>query len=94
MLWDGKELMMPRLIIILGLELQDWAGEKIGSPDNLEQAQTSVAAAKPAPAAAAPGPAAGAGAASRPAPARAPARSGKDMGPIFPIEGLSPYQNK
>lgn len=27
--------------------------------------------------------------------ARAPARApGKDVGPVFPIEGLSPYQNK
>jgi replication factor A1 len=67
----------------------EWDGEKIGNPSNLEQASTSAAAAAPAP---------GPVAASRPAPARAAGgsggRSGKDMGPIFPIEGLSPYQNK
>lgn len=83
---------MNRLIIILGIEIQDYTGDKIGNPANLEQAATSAAAA--APAGAAP-------AANRAAPARAAGgaggaagRSGKDMGPIFPIEGLSPYQNK
>jgi replication factor A1 len=88
---------MSRLIIILGLEIVDWKGDKIGNPSNLEQSATSAAAAAPAPAA---GAGAGTGAPSRPAPARATGgagaggRSGKDMGPIFPIEGLSPYQNK
>jgi replication factor A1 len=76
---------------VLGLEIQDWDGDKIGEPTNLDQAVSSAAAAAPAAAPAA---------ASRGAPARAAGgagaggRSGKDMGPIFPIEGLSPYQNK
>jgi len=80
-----------RLIIILGIEIQEWKGDKIGNPSNFEQAATSAAAAASGPAAPA---------ANRPAPARAAGgggaagRSGKDMGPIFPIEGLSPYQNK
>lgn len=85
--------LISRLIIVLGLEIQDWAGDKIGEPSNLDQAAASAAAAAPVSAAPA--------AASRGAPARAGGggpgaggRSGKDMGPIFPIEGLSPYQNK
>jgi len=75
----------------------EWKGDKIGNPSNLEQSTTSAAAAAPAPTT---GAGVGAGGASRPAPARAAGgagaagRSGKDMGPIFPIEGLSPYQNK
>jgi replication factor A1 len=91
--------LMFRLIIILGLEIVDWKGDKIGNPSNLEQSTTSAAAAAPTPTT---GAGAGAGGASRLAPARAAGgggggaagRSGKDMGPIFPIEGLSPYQNK
>lgn len=83
---------VSRLIIILNLEVQPWNGEKIGNPTNLEQAQ----AANPPPAA--PAPAANA----RPAPAPpggvpkpgASKTAGKDMGPLYPIEGLSPYQNK
>lgn len=92
----NRTQLIPRLIIILELEVQDWKGDKIGNPSNLEQAATSAAAAAPAG-----GAGAGAGAApaaNRGAPARATGaaggRSGKDMGPIFPIEGLSPYQNK
>lgn len=84
-----------RLIIILGLEIVPWTGEKIGSPVTLENAE---------PAAPAPAPAhdmkpAVGNASNRPVsnarqpPARAPGGR-KDMGPIFPIEGLSPYQNK
>jgi replication factor A1 len=74
--------------------VQPYTGEKIGNPSNLEQAGASAAAAPNAPAGGAAPPA------NRTAPARAAGptgaggRSGKDMGPIFPIEGLSPYQNK
>jgi replication factor A1 len=93
---------MLRLIIILGLDVQAWDGDKIGSPTNLEQANLPTAPA----AGTVPAPANGnvngggdrkpaVGAASRAAPARPAARMGsKDMGPIYPIEGLSPYQNK
>ncbi|GMK57399.1 hypothetical protein CspeluHIS016_0402330 [Cutaneotrichosporon spelunceum] len=86
-----------KLIIILGLEVQPWQGDKIGSPVSIESAgppaQTSAAAAPPAPAAANRGGASN----SRPQPAGGARRGGAgkaDMGPIFPIEGLSPYQNK
>ena len=69
--------------------MQAWNGEKIGSPTNLEQAGS--AAGGPAQTAAAPvktgGPA-------RAAPSKGAGRQGKDMGPLYPIEGLSPYQNK
>ncbi|KAL7423241.1 Replication factor A protein 1 [Cryptotrichosporon argae] len=83
-----------KLIIILQLDFVPWTGEKIGNPVNVETA-TSV----PAPAPAAPASVTARPAASNAArPNRAPARSGSgfksDMGPIFPIEGLSPYQNK
>lgn len=88
---DSKAELMFRLIIILGLEVQPYNGDKIGNPTNLEQANTSAAAAAPAPNAA---PAANRAQPARPAGGAAGGRSGKDMGPIFPIEGLSPYQNK
>lgn len=85
-----------RLIIILGLEIVPWTGEKIGNPVNLDgaapPAPAAVAAPAPAPAAAA-APTRGTASNVRQAPARPPAGN-KDMGPIFPIEGLSPYQNK
>ena len=95
-----------RLVIILKLEILPYNGEKIGNPANLEQS----AAAKEAPMAVAQPAANGGsrgGAPSRGAPAaargaagaarggRQPGRAtGKDMGPLYPIEGLSPYQNK
>lgn len=88
---------IDRLVIILALEVVPWEGDKIGSPSNLEQATVSAAAANGG---------GGGGAApqqrqQQPAAGRtgstggqAAGKSGKDMGPIFPIEGLSPYQNK
>ncbi len=82
-----------RLIIILNLEVQPWNGDKIGNPTNLEQVQ--AANPGPAPAASAAkgrsGPAAAKGAAAKGGASRT---AGKDMGPLYPIEGLSPYQNK
>ena len=76
-----------RLIIVLGIELQDWTGDKIGNPTNLEQANLSAPAAAPAPVTN--------GASKAAAPSKpAPRAGGKDMGPLYPIEGLSPYQNK
>lgn len=85
-----------RLIIILDLSVQPWNGEKIGDPKNVEQHSIAppVAAAAAAPAPAAPARTNGA------APARTGSNNrsagpGKDgMGPLYPIEGLSPYQNK
>lgn len=92
-----------RLVIILKLEVQPYVGDKIGSPANLEQA---AGASKEIPAQSAPaptsaGPARGGAQAARGAAGasrggRQPGRTGsaKDMGPLYPIEGLSPYQNK
>ncbi|GFZ45306.1 Single-stranded DNA-binding protein p68 subunit [Saitozyma sp. JCM 24511] len=85
-----------KLIIILDLSVQPWNGEKIGDPKNVEQHSIAppVAAAAAAPAPAAPARTNGA------APARTGSNNrsagpGKDgMGPLYPIEGLSPYQNK
>lgn len=73
--------------------MQNWNGEKIGNPVNLEQQQQSAAvAAPPAPAANGRGAAApGRGGAAKPGASR---NGAKDMGPLYPIEGLSPYQNK
>ncbi len=86
-----------RLIIILGLDVQPWQGDKIGSPVSIESAGPPAPAA-PAPAAPAPAAANRGGASNtRPQPAGGARRGGGgkgDMGPIFPIEGLSPYQNK
>ncbi|TXT13513.1 hypothetical protein VHUM_00880 [Vanrija humicola] len=89
-----------KLIIILGLEIVPWQGDKIGNPASLDSAPAAAAAPAPAPAAAAraPAPAPSRGTASNARPA-ANGRGGggggnRDMGPIFPIEGLSPYQNK
>jgi replication factor A1 len=82
----------PRLIIILNLEIQNWNGEKIGNPTNLEQQQAANPIAPVAPAANGRGaPAAARGAAAKGGASRT---AGKDMGPLYPIEGLSPYQNK
>ncbi|WVQ80670.1 hypothetical protein IAT38_002775 [Cryptococcus sp. DSM 104549] len=88
-----------KLLIILGVEIVPWNGEKIGTPVSLEPKSEGTTESAPggASAASAPRPAA---APSRPAPAArsaAPARNAKprgDVGPLYPIEGLSPYQNK
>ena len=82
-----------RLIIILHLEVLDWNGEKIGSPANLEQQlQAAPVVAPAAPAANGRGTVLPArGGAAKPGASR---MGGKDMGPLYPIEGLSPYQNK
>lgn len=76
-------------------------GTKIGEPVSIEQAGgAAVAGVSARPAAAAangrPKQEAGAGSRAGAGPARGGARAGggKDMGPLFPIEGLSPYQNK
>ncbi|WOO77315.1 Replication factor A protein 1 [Vanrija pseudolonga] len=82
-----------KLIIILGLEVIPWQGEKIGNPASLDSAPAAAAA----PPAAAPAPAPSRGTASnarQPANGRGGGGGNRDMGPIFPIEGLSPYQNK
>lgn len=95
-----------RLVIILKLEILPYNGEKIGNPANLEQSaaakEAPVAIAQPAanggsrggaPSRGAPAAARGAAGAARGG--RQPGRAtGKDMGPLYPIEGLSPYQNK
>ena len=82
-----------RLIIILGLEVQPYSGDRIGHPVNVESAEANGGVkpgVKQETAAAAPAAARGA------APSRAPpARTGgAAQGPIFPIEALSPYSNK
>ena len=77
-----------------------WQGEKIGNPVSLDQAGP-AAAPEPAPQPAAPAAATRTPASnarngpqqSRGGPQRG-GGGGRDMGPIFPIEGLSPYQNK
>ncbi|KLT46222.1 replication factor-a protein [Cutaneotrichosporon oleaginosum] len=89
-----------KLLIILGLEVQPWQGDRIGSPVNVESAARDVKPAVPASTVAAPPPAAanrGGASNTRVQPAGGARRGGSgkgDMGPIFPIQGLSPYQNK
>ncbi|KAK8858497.1 hypothetical protein IAR55_002724 [Kwoniella newhampshirensis] len=98
-----------KLVIILNLEFVPWNGEKIGSPQNLEQQQgaSNGGAAPAAVASAAPKQEPGAGTANGGganrgqfggrggAAAKGGRPSGKqDVGPLYPIEGLSPYQNK
>lgn len=98
-----------RIIILLGLEpMGPPLGERLGEPVNWEQANgmgaSGANAGGGAGGAAAPKPAvAQNGGASRPAPQAAPARATKPLSrgpsmangaPIYPIEGLSPYQNK
>ncbi|WRT67698.1 uncharacterized protein IL334_004670 [Kwoniella shivajii] len=90
-----------KLVIILQLETVPWNGEKIGNPTNLEQQQGAGGTSAPAAAAAAPKQEVGGfaarqqssagrgGAASKPG-----ARGKQEVGPLYPIEGLSPYQNK
>lgn len=95
---------MDRLLIILALEVVPWTDEKIGNPVSVDQAKTGASAsAQPAGANSAPHQSATTAPASArgQAPARnAPsARSGNtkpkgDLGPLYPIEGLSPYQNR
>ncbi|WVR06269.1 hypothetical protein IAU60_003299 [Kwoniella sp. DSM 27419] len=88
-----------KLVIILQLETQPWTGEKIGNPANLEQQQSAGgAAAQPAPPAPVKTETGGfASRAQSSARGGAPARAGRgkqEVGPLYPIEGLSPYQNK
>lgn len=92
-----------RLLIILALEVVPWTDEKIGNPVSVDQAKSGASAsAQPAGAHSAP-----LQSATAPAPARAQvpgrnassARPGNtkpkgDLGPLYPIEGLSPYQNR
>ena len=80
-----------KLIIILNLDIVPYDGDRIGNPTNVEAAvQNGVA--KPAVKTEAAAPQAARGG----APQRAPAArtGGPAMGPIFPIEALSPYSNK
>ncbi|WVO12544.1 hypothetical protein L204_100144 [Cryptococcus depauperatus] len=91
-----------KLLIILGLEIVPWTDEKIGNPVSIESAKSNGTAsvgnnsgsAKPA-------------VASNVAPPQGlstsrgghPNRGGdqkpkNDLGPLYPIEGLSPYQNR
>ena len=89
-------MLIRRLIIVLQLEIVPWSGDKIGNPTNMEQATTAgVGTSAPQ----TNGQPAGKpnGAAAQVAKAGNVVRNGSrgsDMGPIFPIEGLSPYQNK
>ncbi|WWC62468.1 uncharacterized protein I303_105064 [Kwoniella dejecticola CBS 10117] len=91
-----------KLVIILNLEIVPWNGEKIGNPTNLEQQQNAGAGASTsAPAQAVPKQEVGGfqarqqSTAGRGGPQAKPGMKGKqDVGPLYPIEGLSPYQNK
>ncbi|WVF69368.1 hypothetical protein IAT40_004144 [Kwoniella sp. CBS 6097] len=92
-----------KLVIVLQLEVVPWNGEKIGNPSNLEHANLSAggsngaSVAAPAPvkqevggfAARAQSSGGRGGAAARPG-----GRGKQEVGPLYPIEGLSPYQNK
>ena len=82
-----------RLVILLSVEVVPYSGDKIGQPANIETAKESQQGA-PAPVAApaAPPAAAAAPPARRAAPAKP--RGGASTGPLYPIESLSPYQNK
>ncbi|OWZ44584.1 replication factor A1 [Cryptococcus neoformans c8] len=93
-----------KLLIILALEVVPWTDEKIGNPVSVDQAKGGASAS------AQPGGAHSASLQSTttaPAPGRAqvPARNAPsarpgntkhkgDLGPLYPIEGLSPYQNR
>lgn len=79
-----------RLVILLSVDVVPYSGDKIGQPANIETANQAQQAA-PAPVAAAPAPAPAAPA-RRAAPAKP--RGGASTGPLYPIESLSPYQNK
>ncbi|GAA6016502.1 hypothetical protein JCM10207_002819 [Rhodosporidiobolus poonsookiae] len=99
-----------RIVIILAVETLSHEADKIGSPvsvDNAPESQAAAASAdapmqdvKPNVAAPAPAPAGrgGSNASKTAAAKRGPAGGGNARGlsgsPIFPIEGLSPYQNK
>ncbi|ORX40177.1 hypothetical protein BD324DRAFT_616671 [Kockovaella imperatae] len=82
-----------KLIIILALEPVEYNGDKIGNPTNLEKAEISSATHTNGGAPPPNGASGGASAPLRAAPSRA-AQGGRDVGPLFPIERLSPYQNK
>jgi replication factor A1 len=103
----SRTLAHGRLVIILKLEILPYSGEKIGNPANLEQSaaakEAPVAVPQPAanggskggpPSRGAPAGARGGAAAARGGRQPGRATTGKDMGPLYPIEGLSPYQNK
>ncbi|WVQ65870.1 uncharacterized protein L199_004048 [Kwoniella botswanensis] len=94
-----------KLVIILQLETVPWNGEKIGNPTNIEQQQQQGNQSTSTSAAPAPVPkqevggfqarqqsATGRGGAQ--ARAGAGGRGKAEVGPLYPIEGLSPYQNK
>ncbi|WWC88776.1 uncharacterized protein L201_003689 [Kwoniella dendrophila CBS 6074] len=96
-----------KLVIILQLETVPWNGEKIGNPTNLEQAQNAGGASNQSTSAAAPAPVvkqevggfqarqqSNAGRGGAQARAAAGGRGKQEVGPLYPIEGLSPYQNK
>ncbi|EIW73657.1 replication factor A1 [Tremella mesenterica] len=78
-----------KLIIILTLEVVPWSGEKIGNPTNVEQAAPLAApqsVLKPSTTANVN--------ASKPVAKQPQKTAAAPMGPLYPIEGLSPYQNK
>lgn len=79
-----------RLIIVLGLDIVPYSGDRIGSPANIESA-ANQAEAKPAPAAAAAPQAVRGNQAPR---AQAARQGAPAAAPVFPIEALSPYSNK
>ncbi|KAA1469388.1 replication factor-a protein [Dentipellis sp. KUC8613] len=91
-----------RLVVILGLETVQKEAEKIGDPKPIPGDKTPSAEGSTAPeeARTTPAPAAQASTSTAPAPVAAPVaaapqqrRSGNTRSNIFPIEGLSPYQN-
>jgi len=98
--------LMGRIIICLTVTPVEDFPDKIGQPFSIDSIAGAESAAAPAPAAAAPAPAAGRGgsnasktsaAQSRQAPAKPKPTGGAGHtpgAPIYPIEGLSPYQNK
>ena len=85
-----------RLVICLRVDVLAQTTDKIGLPTGLETSGAAAPVAAPAPRAApAPVPARAGASSSRGGKAGAPSsRSGGAAPPIYPIEGLSPYQNK
>ncbi|TEB36451.1 replication factor-a protein [Coprinellus micaceus] len=87
-----------KLIIVLSLRVVGLAPDKIGQPVQLdshsvasETPAPAVAASRPTPAAV--GPSSAAPAQAVPAPSRPPAPTQRGRTSVYPIEGLSPYQN-